>query len=95
MTSRLPNLRLSTEKAPGPIRTMEPLTAIAKIAANEFASRFVLGAGIHESAVASTPVQTITAVIGVKTPIMSATPLASPSEPAIQFDNTASPRIDM
>jgi hypothetical protein len=86
--SRRPNMRRSTEKAPGP----RSATAIAMTAINPIVSgspiRFVRGGCSDEPPVTKVVTAIMAAAIGVSNPRTSSVPLVAKATPAIQFCHT-------
>jgi hypothetical protein len=81
MISRRPNIRASTETAPGPSTTMASNMVTARTTGVRESNSVGEQAGSSEKPIAMAPVATTAPTIGVRKPITIRTPAASAAKP--------------
>ena len=82
MTSRRPNRRESSEKAPGPRNPMATAIMTTKTVDSQDSDKIGVIPGNQESAMATLPSPTRRLTMGVNKPIRSKAPIATSSSPA-------------
>ncbi len=89
--SRRPNMRQSTEKAPGPNKVMAAAMTTTRIAGSGVLKRFEVAGGTQDRAMAIVTNAISTPATGVRNPTKSKAPLAITINPAKDASNDPLP----